>query len=265
VADGALTGADDDKEQREKTMSAAIEALPAVKDERAIFADSLSQAVTGELIGMANYASMVRLRERPEDQAEALKHAASELGHSERFRRAAREYGVELIVNVQAPYWRRFREAFLRHADAGDYVACLMIQEVMLESLAVSSYRALAEVAPEPLSRVFKAIGDEEAGHIDHAVAELREVHAADPDAFEAKVEGLHGEVMTILAEMLAEKDSVTHCGLCNGRCVKPSLRNVGLEPARLRGLALASYLRTLDRIGVRGERSLAWVARLPL
>jgi hypothetical protein len=29
--------------------------------------------------------------------------------------------------------------------------------------------------------------------------------------------------------------------------------------------LALNRYLRTLDRIGVRGELSLSWVARLPV
>jgi fatty aldehyde decarbonylase len=246
-------------------MSVALEAVTAVKDERAVFADVLSQAITGELVGMANYAAMVRMQVRHEGQADALKHAANELGHSERFRRAAKDYGVQPIVDVEAPYWHRVRKAFLRHADAGDYVACLVIQEVMLESFAVSLYRAVAEVTPEPLSRVFAAIGDEEAEHVDHAVEELREVLAADPEAFEAKVEALNAEVMAILAEMLVEKDTVAHCGLCNGRCVKPSLRDVGLEPARLRGLALASYLRTLDRIGVRGERSLAWAARLPL
>jgi hypothetical protein len=172
---------------------------------------------------------------------------------------------VRPIVDVEAPYWSRVRKAFLRHADADDYVACLVIQEVMLESFAVSLYRAVAEVTPEPLAKVFAAIGDEEAEHVDHAVEELREVLAADRDAFEAKVEALNDEVMAILAEMLVEKDTVAHCGLCNGSCVKASLRDVGLAPARLRGLALASYLRTLDRIGVRGERSLAWAARLPL
>ena len=246
-------------------MSVVIEAPPAIKDERAIFADCLSQAITGELVGMANYAAMVRMQRRPEAQGDALRHAASELRHAERFRRAAHDYGVEPIVDIEAPYWSRFREAFLRHADAGDYVACLVIQEVMLESFAVSSYRALAEVTPKQLSVVFDAIGDEEAEHVDHAVEELRAVCAADPEAFEAKVEALNAEVMAILAEMLVEKDTVAHCGLCNGRCVKPSLRDVGLELAKMRGMALASYLRTLDRIGVRGERSLAWAARLPL
>ena len=70
---------------------------------------------------------------------------------------------------------------------------------------------------------------------------------------------------MTTLAEMLGARDTVDHCGLCKAGCVKDSLHCVGLERAKLRGLALNHYLRTLDRIGIRGDRSLKWVATLPV
>jgi fatty aldehyde decarbonylase len=246
------------------TLYAASESLPTPKDRNAVYADILSQAITGELIGMANYAAMVRLHRDADGQRDALAHAASELRHSECFRRAAREMGVEPLVNPQAPYWSRTRKAFLRHADAGDRLACVVIQEVMLESFAVSMYQAVADVAPDGLARVFRAIGSEEESHVEHAIEELRPEFDANPDAFEAKVEGLHREVMTTLAEMIGEKDSVGPCGLCRGSCVKASLAQVGLDRASLRGRALNQYMRTLDRIGVRGERSLGWVAGLP-
>jgi fatty aldehyde decarbonylase len=235
------------------------------EQQRGVFADILSQAITGELIGMANYAAMVRLYRDHANQCEVLERAATELGHSERFRRAAHDLGVTPIVNLEAPYWLRVRTSFLRHADAGDAVACLVIQEVMLESFAFSMYHAVADASNESLGRVFRSIGDEEAGHGDHAVDELKAALAADRDGFEDKVEALHDDVMTTLAQMLAAKDSVGHCGLCHGECVKGSLQQVGLDRSTLRGLALNRYLRTLDRIGVRGERSLAWVARLPM
>jgi fatty aldehyde decarbonylase len=238
-------------------------ALPMAKDRNAVFADLLSQAITGELVGMANYAAMVRLYSDPTDQCDALAHAASELRHAERFTRAAADMGVVPLVDPAAPYWRRVRTAFLRHADAGDVVACLVIQEVMLESFAVSMYQALAEAAPDPLARVFRAIGAEEESHVEHAIAELQAEFALDPDAFERKVQGLNAEVMATLAEMVGEKGKVGHCGLCRGSCVKGSLPQAGLDRASLRGRALSQYLRTLDRIGVRGERSLAWVMGL--
>ena len=168
-------------------------------------------------------------------------------------------------MNLDAPYWRRLRQIFLRHVDAGDRIACLVIQEVMLESFAVSMYHAVADAAHEKMARVFRAIGDEEQGHVDHAIGELQDALAANRDEFENRLEGLHDEVMTTLAEMLGAQDTVGHCGLCKSNCVKDSLHHVGLDRARLRGLALNYYLRVLDRIGVRGDRSLKWAARLPV
>jgi rubrerythrin len=246
-------------------MSAQGELRAAPKDSWAVYADILSQAITGELIGMANYAAMVRVFTDPQGQCDALRHAVTELRHAESFRRAARELGVEPVVNPEAPYWKRIRAAFLRHADAGDRVACLAIQEIMLEPFAVSMYGAVAEVAPERLAQVFRAVAAEEDLHINHALAPLQAALEADRDAVEQRLEELHFEIMTTLAEMLQEKDSVGHCGLCNGDCVKGSLGQIGLDRAVLRGRALNKYLRTLDHVGVRGERSLAWVARLPL
>jgi hypothetical protein len=64
---------------------------------------------------------------------------------------------------------------------------------------------------------------------------------------------------------MLAARDNTGPCGLCQGHCLKEAVATVGMDRRELRGRALNQYLRTLDEIGVRGERSLAWVARLPM
>lgn len=238
---------------------------PSLTDQqRSVYADILSQAVTGELIGMANYAAMCQLFDHPADQIDAVEHAANECGHAAAFRKAAIDLGVVAIENLDAYYWNKIRQAFLGHVARRDTLACLVVQEVMLESFAVSMYHAVGAVAPEPLGTIFREIGDEEEGHVDHAIEELQAALQADRDGFEAKVEQLHDEVMTILAEMVAARDTVPTCGLCHGECVKGSLGLVGLDRATMRGQALNLYLRILDRIGVRGERSLAWVARLP-
>jgi fatty aldehyde decarbonylase len=233
-------------------------------EHHAIYADILSQAVTGELIGMQNYAAMSSLFEKIADFEDAVEHANSERGHAMAFRRAAAELGVAVIENVRAPYWLRIREAFLRQVAARDTSACLIVQEIMLESFAVSMYDAVAEVTPGKLGQIFRAISREEESHLDHALAELGDELRRDRHAFEAKVGRLHEEVMTVLAEMVAARDGAGHCGLCAGNCVKETLPAIGLSAQDLRGKALNYYLRTLDRLGVRGELSLAWVANLP-
>ena len=247
-------------------MTTAPPSPASTADTQGVWADILSQAVTGELIGMQNYASMAGLLDADvQGQIDAVEHANSELGHAKTFRRAAQELGVAVIEDVTAPYWHRIREAFLRHVHARDLTACLIVQEIMLESFAVSMYHAVADVADGKLAKTFRAIGDEEESHLEHAVTELQAARAADPAGFEAKVGQLHEEVMTILAEMVAARDTEGHCGLCHGDCVKSSLVLVGLSSSQLRGKALAYYLKALDRIGIRGEESLRWVANLPV
>jgi fatty aldehyde decarbonylase len=230
----------------------------------AVWADILSQAATGELIGMQNYASMSGLFDDAHDQADAVEHSYSELRHARTFRRAADDLGLAIIEDARAPYWRRIREAFLRHVDAKDIVACLVIQEVMLESFAVSMYQAVAEVAEGKLARTFAAIADEERGHFEHALEELRPELARDRDSFIRKVGELHDAVMVPLAEMVAPRDRAGHCGLCRGACVKDSLRHVSLSASELRGRALNAYVQALDRLGIPGDVSLGWVCNLP-
>ena len=84
----------------------------------------------------------------------------------------AKKLGIEVPNNVNAKYWKRLRTAFLRQIDARDFIGCLIIQEVMLESFAVASYKRVGQVAPGSLGRTFAAIAAEEEDHIDHAMSD---------------------------------------------------------------------------------------------
>lgn len=68
-----------------------------------------------------------------------------------------------------------------------------------------------------------------------------------------------------MLAEMLARECTHGHCEVCQGSCVKPSLFEVSLSAAELRGASLRRYLDTLDELELPGEVTLAWVAQLPV
>jgi len=226
----------------------------------------LSQAITGELVGMANYASLVALIPDIGGQTAAVRHAASELRHAESFSQVARECGLVTIVNPGALRWGQVRAAFLRHASTGDLVACLLIQEVMLESMAVALYSELGNLPDARIARVFAATAREEVAHVEGGLDQLSRAANADPAGFADKVELVHDEVMGVIAEMLAGDEGANdHCGLCAGSCVKQALPAVGIERSRLRGAAIRHYLEALDALGVPGERSLAWVARLPI
>jgi fatty aldehyde decarbonylase len=230
-----------------------------------IWQDVLAQAMTGELLAAMNYASLSEICDDPEEVAEALEHAAGERGHAAAFAAAGRKIGVEVPNNVGAKHWKRLREAFLRCIAERDFIGCLIVQEIMLESFAVASYSRVGKVAPGSLGKTFAAIAAEEEEHIGHAMTILRSERALDAQRFDDKVHRLHLDVMTTLAEMLAKDCRQGHCEVCHGGCVKPSLMDISLTAAELRGASLQQYLKTLDALGIPGEVTLRWVAQLPV
>jgi rubrerythrin len=246
---------------RDSARSLPVDTL----DAAAIWQDVLAQAMTGELIAALNYASLSEICDDPAAAEDALQHARGERGHAAAFAAEGRKLGVTVASNVDAKHWRRLREAFLRCVAARDVTGCLIVQEIMLESLAVASYERVARAAEGSLRETFAAIADEEHEHLAHAMEILRAERARDERSFDDKLHRLHREVMTILAEMLARDCRTGHCEVCQDRCVKPSLPDLRFSASELRGASLQQYLRTLDMLGLPGEVTLAWVAQLPV
>jgi rubrerythrin len=231
----------------------------------AIWQDILAQAVTGELMAAMNYTALATICDDPLEVAEAMEHAEGEHGHAAAFAAEGRKIGVEVPSNINARYWKRIREAFMRCIAERDIVACLIVQEIMLESFAVASYTRVGKAGPGSLGTTFTAIAAEEEGHIEHAMEILRAERVHDPQRFDDKVYRLHLEVMTTLTQMVAKECRNGQCDLCHSSCVKPSLSEVGLTTAELRGASLQQYLKTLDMLGLPGEVTLQWVTQLPV
>jgi fatty aldehyde decarbonylase len=230
-----------------------------------IWQDVLAQAMTGELLAAMNYTSLAEICDDPAEMADALEHADGERGHAAAFAIEGRRIGVQVTNNVNAKHWKRLREAFLRCIAERDFIACLIVQEIMLESFAVASYARVGKAGPGSLGKTFAAIAAEEEDHIEHAMEILRHERALDAQRFDEKVYRLHLEVMTTLAEMLMKDCRHGHCEVCHGSCVKPALPDVSLSAAELRGASLHQYLQTLDKLGLPGEVTLAWVTQLPV
>jgi fatty aldehyde decarbonylase len=238
---------------------------PALSPSALIWQDVLAQAMTGELVAAMNYTSLSEICDDPEEVADALEHAEGELGHAAAFAAEGRKIGVDVPNNVDAKHWKRLRDAFMRCIAGRDFIGCLIVQEIMLESFAVASYARVGKVAPGSLGRTFASIAAEEEQHVDHALAILRTERALDAPRFDDKVYRLHLEVMTTLAKMLAKECRDGHCEVCHASCVKPSLSEISLSAAELRGASLQQYLKTLDMLGLPGEVTLQWVTQLPV
>ena len=230
-----------------------------------IWQDILAQAMTGEILAAMNYASLSEICDDPAEVADALEHAQGERRHAAAFAAEGRKIGVDVTNNVDAKHWKRLREVFLRCIAERDFIACLIVQEIMLESFAVASYSRVGKVAPGTLGKTFARIAAEEEDHVEHAMSILSAERALDAQRFDDKVYRLHLDVMTTLAQMLAKECKDGHCEVCHHTCVKPSLFDVSLSAAELRGASLQQYLKTLDMLGIPGEVTLAWVTQLPV
>src|SRR5215510_13689910 len=123
-----------------------------------IVTDILSQAITGELIGMSNFASLAGAIDDVDEKMEAVEHANCERGHAEGFMDIAKDFGLEPVINLEGYYWKSIRNCFLKYATGKDFIACLIIQEVMLECFAVSMYRDVGNALDNEIGDLFTAI-----------------------------------------------------------------------------------------------------------
>ncbi|HYV90300.1 MAG TPA: ferritin-like domain-containing protein [Chitinophagales bacterium] len=233
-------------------------------DKMNIITDVFSQAITGEIVGMSNFAALAETVDDVHEKMEAVEHANSERMHAEGFLGLAAKYGLKTITNIEGVYWKNVRDRFLEYARKKDFIACLIIQEVMLESFAVSMYRDTGRAIGGEIGELFLATSDEEKEHLEHSTDILRAELERNPDEFIAKFEEVHYKCMSILAEWSATTDLRGHCGVCNGSCMKDSLHHLDLSIETLRGNAFALYARALDNIGIPGEKSIVWIANLP-
>src|SRR5260370_39238476 len=181
-----------------------------------IWQDILAKAMTGELLAAMNYTSLSEMCEDRAEIADALEHAQGEQGHAAAFAAEGRKIGVDVANNVGAKHWKRLRDAFLRCIADRDFIGCLIVQEIMLESFAVATYSRVGKVAPGSLGKTFARIAAEEEDHVDHAMSILRAERALDAQRFDDKVYRRDLDVRTTLAQMLAKDCKDGHCEVCH-------------------------------------------------
>lgn len=232
--------------------------------QRAVYADALSQAVTAEWIGMLNYAALAGIVPSVDLAESYVAHANSERRHALLLRQAAQREGLSLIEDTKSRYWGQVRDEFDAYVRQRDWIACLLVQEVLLESVAIALYTALGEVTRGGLGTLFLQLASEEGEHAGSGESVLRGERDRGAASFDAKARQVHDRVMPILARMVSKRDPDGHCGLCADGCVKESLGEVGVDVATLRGRVLEQVLLRLDAIGVAGEDSLGWIVNLP-
>jgi demethoxyubiquinone hydroxylase (CLK1/Coq7/Cat5 family) len=227
----------------------------------------ISQAITGELMAVENYARMIPLARTMDEKLFLLDEATHERGHIKSLRNAAKMLGVrDVDGSLDDPYWAKVRVQVVKALESGDLERARFIQDFVLESYAVTLYGAVIPRLGAVLAPRLNAILEDEMQHLNAAVEALRARYRTDPQSCVALVDAVNIPVAGVLATWIAPEDCKPICGVCNkleGSCGKPELERAGVSTASLAGRFIDVYGSSLRNVGFAPVQVSTWLAEL--
>ncbi len=227
----------------------------------------LGQAITGELVAIENYARMIPLARSTADKLALLEEAVHERGHIRILHGLGKVLNLGLIDGAAFdPYWSRVRSAMDEIVERSDLDAARFVQDFVLESYAVTLYRAVLPHVEPVFRRKLEAIADDEQSHLASGISAFAGILARDRARGIAILDFGHTRVARVLAEWIAPSECRPLCGVCGSlgdRCGKPLLQEIQLDTSRLAADFADVYGGALRDAGLSPAEALRYVAEL--
>jgi fatty aldehyde decarbonylase len=232
-----------------------------------VYRTLLSHIVTGESVGIEHYARMIPLARTVQERVHLADAAHDERCHLVSILDVARTLGLSTEWADDDAYWGPVRRTFKEAADGGDLLACYVIQDVVLESFAVTLYEAIQGGLEASVASRVAAIAADEREHLGHGLEALRNKEGADAAELRPRVEIANEGVARILAGWMQASDCTALCGVCArtlGSCLKHDLDLIGVDLDRTRARFISLYGDALRTLGFTPSAVTRWIARLP-
>lgn len=164
-----------------------------------------SNAWCGENMAVQNYSEMVPLMPTVEDKIEAVNQAKEEAKHILVLEKLAHRLGFSIDETMLQDDWPKVRDTFHEAASKGDLAGCLIIQDLMVESLAIGLYSTFADASNKDIEtqRVAAALLKDEVDHLDIGLRRIRQLIATDSEAVHDSLVWAHSRVMPLLFNMV--------------------------------------------------------------
>jgi fatty aldehyde decarbonylase len=164
-----------------------------------------SNAWCGENIAVENYSEMVPLMPTVEAKIEAVHQAKEEAKHILLLEKLAQRLGFPIDETMLQDDWPKVRATFHEAAQKGDLAACLIIQDLMIESLAVGIYSTFANEDNKDIEtqRVAAALLKDEIDHLDIGLRRIGEQLAIDSEGVHDSLVWAHNRIMPCLFNMV--------------------------------------------------------------
>jgi fatty aldehyde decarbonylase len=215
----------------------------------------VSNAISGEIMAIENYSEMVQLMPDCRSKLDTNLQAAEECRHIQMLSKLGTNLGFSVERRIVEPQWNAVRRTFSTAVKKKNLAACLIVQDLMTETMAIVLYRTLAGEADtdERTATVAKSILHDELKHLEMGVERLKAMLEADPTTVEDALVWAHHRVMPELFSMISTSCH-SLCDVLGLECGSLSVSKMALDLDTIRANALNHYLDTLDKVGFRSE-----------
>ncbi len=217
----------------------------------------MSNAVAGEIMAVENYSDMVSLFETVDEKLEAVEQARDEGRHIRQLTALGKRLNFEVKQTIIEPEWKAIRSVFRQAVANQDLPACLIIQDLMTESMAIVLYQTLSgdnEVETDELTAtVTGAILADELRHLSIGIERLRQLRAVDSYSVDQALKWAHPLVMSQLFSSVST-DCDTLCDELSVDCGDLDPLSVGADLDLIRARAATQYMEALDAVGFPSE-----------
>lgn len=211
----------------------------------------VSNAVAGEIMAIENYSEMVQLMPTVEAKIEAVKQANEECKHILLLSKLGKNLDFNVERRIVEPQWNNIRKHFTAAVGKGDLAACLIIQDLMTETMAILLYKTLSAEGDtdQQTAAVAANILVDELEHLGIGTGRIKALLEENPEAVHDSLVWAHHRVMPELFGMIS-----TSCYfLCDELqldCGSLQLSSIRTDIESLKMQALELYIDTLDKVG---------------
>lgn len=208
-----------------------------------------SNAISGEIMAVENYAQMVPLMPTTELKIEAAKQAHEESKHILMLASLGKRHDYAVMREKVEPQWFNIRRHFNAAVEKGDLAACLVIQDLMTETMAIVLYKTLQAQGDPDTAILAGNILKDELEHLDIGLDRIRKLLEQDPEGTNESLKWAHHRVMPELFSMVSTSCHFL-CDRLNLDCSALSLGELKTDIDAIRVEALDAYIETLDKAG---------------
>ncbi|XVJ71143.1 MAG: long-chain fatty aldehyde decarbonylase [Rhizobacter sp.] len=231
--------------------SAETRAAKNGKDQRYfdLMAYIVSNTISGEIMAVENYSEMVPLMGSTDEKIETVKQANEESKHIKMLASLGKRLDYPVKTEIVEPQWRAIRGHFSAAVKKKDLAACLIIQDLMTETMAIVLYKTLGRDTDPDTAQVAGLILADELEHLGIGARRLKAMLEADPDTVHDALIWAHHRVMPELFSMISTSCHAL-CAELSVDCGGIGLDSIATDIEMLRVDALDAYMETLEMVG---------------